>query len=108
MAKKKAKTIWLVGTECGPGKEKEFNQWYDTTHAPLALKVPGIIGATRYERVENEVHYPRYLAIYGLEGESVVGKLAKGEGMEALVKDAENMPKFGARPVFLVHYKQIG
>ncbi|MFC1924556.1 hypothetical protein ACFLXA_04260 [Chloroflexota bacterium] len=48
---KTAKVIWLVGTKCAPRKEKEFNDWYNKIHVPNVLKTPGIVGATRCERI---------------------------------------------------------
>lgn len=107
MEKKKAKVIWLVGTESAPRREKEFNHWYDNTHLPHVLELPGVIGATRYERVGSERHYPTYLSVYEVEDESVIDRILRGEVTDALKKDSEDMVRLGARPVFLAHYKQI-
>ena len=104
-----AKVIWLVGTKCPPGKEKEFNEWYDKIHVPNVLKTPGIVGATRYERIEEDDKFPTFLAIYEFEDEAALERLARNMANEPMVKDGqENMPKFGAEAPFLVHYRRIG
>jgi len=61
--------IWLVGTECPPGKEEEYHEWYKTIHIPMLLKVPGVRDATRYEIMRPSPAYPRFLAIHSLESE---------------------------------------
>ena len=34
-----------------PGREAEFNRWYDNEHVPDAVRMlPGCIGAARYDR----------------------------------------------------------
>jgi antibiotic biosynthesis monooxygenase (ABM) superfamily enzyme len=52
-----------------PEKEKEFNDWYDKEHIPALLKVPGVIGASRYISVEGT---PKYTAIYELEKPDII------------------------------------
>jgi hypothetical protein len=51
-----------------PKREKEFNDWYDNTHMPDMLEVPGFISATRWVSVDNkENEIRKYLAMYELE-----------------------------------------
>jgi hypothetical protein len=38
---------WLVFTNCTPGREAEFDRWYDETHVPDLLRIPGVVGVTR-------------------------------------------------------------
>jgi hypothetical protein len=42
-----ARYKWLVFTNCIPGREDEFNRWYDEIHIGDLLRVPGIVGAHR-------------------------------------------------------------
>ena len=44
-----ARYKWLVFTNCTPGREAEFNRWYDEVHIADLLRVPGIVGARRSE-----------------------------------------------------------
>jgi hypothetical protein len=56
-----------------PGREAEFNAWYDDTHLGDVLAVPGMIAATRYELEPIERSGPPapagYVAVYEFEGE---------------------------------------
>jgi len=49
--------------------EVEFNQWYDQEHIPLLAAVPGVISARRFKDPSGR---PRYLALYELDGDSVL------------------------------------
>jgi heme-degrading monooxygenase HmoA len=65
--------ILVVGTDCSePGKEEEFSRWYDETHIPEVLRVPGMLGATRFEGLDGGGDYPRFLVIYQMESEEAV------------------------------------
>ena len=72
------RNLFLVFTNAAEGREAEFNEWYDTTHLPDVLDVPGVVTAQRYaiapiETPEVEgVPSPlppahRYLTVYELE-----------------------------------------
>jgi hypothetical protein len=54
-----------------PSREDEYNQWYDSTHVPDVLKVPGFVAATRYKVADTQfgpVDTPgRYIALYEVE-----------------------------------------
>ena len=55
-----------------PEREDEFNDWYNNTHLPDMLEVPGMISATRWMSAENmEGEKRKYLALYELEADSV-------------------------------------
>jgi hypothetical protein len=40
--------LLLVFTNAAAGREDEFHQWYDETHIPDVLAVPGVVSAQRY------------------------------------------------------------
>ena len=40
--------LFLVFTNAVAGREDEFHQWYDDTHIPDVLAVPGVASAQRY------------------------------------------------------------
>ena len=42
-----ARYKWLVFSNCTPGDDEAFNQWYDEIHIPDLLRIPGVVGATR-------------------------------------------------------------
>ena len=88
--------LLLVFTNAVEGRDDEFDRWYDETHVPQVLAVPGVSVAQRYRVGELEtpevegVPAPpppahRYLAIYRLDrdGNEVMAefgtRLATGE-----------------------------
>ena len=58
-----------------PEREDEFNAWYDETHVPEVLALPGFVSAKRYRLVPGPgVGTPPanpYLVVYELEGVDV-------------------------------------
>lgn len=61
--------ILLTTVDISPGKEEEFNRWYNEKHLPEVLGCPGFLSAARYECTAGE---PRYLAMYELENENAL------------------------------------
>ena len=68
--------LFLVFSNPVEGKEREFNEWYDTVHAPEVLAIPGIVSAQRFD-VEIPAADPaadtppahRYLTVYEIDGD---------------------------------------
>lgn len=59
------KGLLLVTMEPAAAAEDEFNDWYDTEHFPQRAGLPGFQSASRWVCIEG---WPRYVAIYDLEG----------------------------------------
>lgn len=73
--------IFVVGHNVPPGREKEFNAWYNTEHIPAMVdRVPGFVTARRFiavkpqlpPRVSGWLLGPKYLTLYDLESEEVL------------------------------------
>ena len=65
---------WLIAvqTNCtDPSREEEFNDWYDRTHVPEVLQVPGIVRMTRYENVTPGEQQAKFLALLEVEAEDI-------------------------------------
>lgn len=65
---------FLVFTNAKPGRDAEFNAWYDDVHLAEVVSVPGFTGAERQEiRPAPGEPKPshRYLAIYDIESDDV-------------------------------------
>jgi len=74
-----AGNVFVVLTNPIAEADQAFNEWYDTTHIPQVLDVPGVVAAQRY--VISEVNVPddqelpavlpppthRYMVIYELD-----------------------------------------
>jgi len=70
--------LHVVGVECSPEMDAEFNIWYDETHIPYLLKLKILTRVSRYKMVgaartgayeaggvmDTGKEYPRYLTIY--------------------------------------------
>lgn len=68
-----ARYLLFAFSDCkDPAREAEFNDWYDNTHLPDMLGVPGMIKATRWMSAEPlEGQHRKYLALYELETDDV-------------------------------------
>jgi hypothetical protein len=61
-----------VYTDCeNPAREIEYHDWYNKTHIPDILKIPGFKRATRYEITNPSKGQGKYLALYDMETENV-------------------------------------
>jgi hypothetical protein len=66
--------LWLVFTKPVPGREDEYDKWYDEVHLPDVAAVPGVRAAQRYtlgpERRDLSVEPEfRHLAVYEIDGD---------------------------------------
>lgn len=62
-----------------PGREAEYNHWYQQVHLPEVLRLPGFVAAQRLRLAQNLVEtaaHP-YAAIYELETEDLPGLLQR-------------------------------
>ncbi len=81
--------ILLAITDCTPGEERKFHDWYDTQHLPDVLAIPGFVRAERFAGVPNtsgEEPAHRFLAIYEIDTEDIAATMADlrtaAKGME--------------------------
>ena len=64
----KAKYFYMVSFEIDAADEALFNDIYETEHVPNILKVPGVLGVTRFRDHEpNENGWLVYSALYFLD-----------------------------------------
>lgn len=69
--------LFAVGHEVPPGKEDEFNVWYNTEHIPALMQVPGFLTVRRFvleksivlPLVERGGTLPQYLTLYDIKDE---------------------------------------
>lgn len=72
----------LVFTNPAPGREDDFNRWYDTQHAPDVVSIPGFVSAQRYVRNDRQMRPdapdgPRYLVVYEIVTRDLTGVYAE-------------------------------
>ena len=83
--------ILLVFSNPVPGREDEFNDWYDNRHLADIVAVEGIRSARRYEAVTGSLGGPnahRYLAVYVCDGD-----------LDAIAAEMEERQNDGRMPV---------
>ncbi|MNQ99469.1 hypothetical protein D3C85_1152050 [compost metagenome] len=64
---------------CNPvaGREVDFNEWYTNQHLPDVLRVPGFIGAQRFQ-VAGETTLPgQYITIFEIETDDPAATLGQ-------------------------------
>jgi hypothetical protein len=80
----------LVFSNPRPGREDDFNDWYDQVHLKDVLDIPGVVGAQRYKLhstgAPNEPAQ-RYLTVYDIEGaaEAVLAEIGARAGTDRMV-----------------------
>lgn len=58
------------------GRDEEFNRWYDETHMPEILQIPGFVAGQRFALASPAAEgQPRYLAVYEIETDDLAATL---------------------------------
>jgi hypothetical protein len=69
-----------------PGREDEFNAWYNSEHTPDAVRMfKGCIGGARYKVVEGDGSH-QYVALYAFNTAAEVEAVLKGDEVKQLIK----------------------
>jgi hypothetical protein len=74
----------MVLSNAVPGREDEFNTWYDRIHAPIVIEEDDFVWAQRFELSADqfagngtpELKQRRFLVIFGVETNDIKGTLA--------------------------------
>jgi len=65
--------VMVVYTNPVEGEEDEYNKWYDETHLPDVVAVPGVVSGRRLQLAEvagvGEGATHKYLAFYEIDGD---------------------------------------
>ncbi|RJG02653.1 DUF4286 family protein [Noviherbaspirillum sedimenti] len=91
------------------GKENECGDWYDQTHIPDMLEVPGVLSAQRFQLLRlapSKTFHQRYLCLYNFEAENE-------ESAKAIIEilNKQNLPlstALAVETVALAVYKATG
>lgn len=62
----------MVFSNAEDGRDDEYNTWYESTHLPDMLAIPGVVAGQRYRASAAGGPEPehRYLAVYDLDGDA--------------------------------------
>jgi hypothetical protein len=95
-----AKYTFLALTNPVPGKEEEFNEWYDKHHVPDVINVPGFVSGQRFKLADAQFggeaskRY-QYLALYEIESNDIAATIkelrARGGTPDIVSSDAIDM-----------------
>jgi hypothetical protein len=69
------RVVFVVQTDPAPGREREYNEWYDGIHLKEVCSFPGFTGARRFRLIDGDGKHA-YLALYELETDAPKGALA--------------------------------
>jgi hypothetical protein len=74
-----AKYILVVPSAALPGRDDEYNDWYDDEHIRDVCDVPGIVAGKRYDALPDSPVSPpaSYLAIYEIEDDDPKAVIAE-------------------------------
>jgi len=91
------KYVMFVMTNCVPGTDAEFNDWYDRIHLPDVLKVPGVVAAQRYKLTTEQRRTTRpdhgYMAAYEIETDNLQETFKiMNEGLKDVYKSPSMIP----------------
>jgi hypothetical protein len=73
------KYLMVVPSNALPGRDAEYNDWYENVHLAEVCALPGVTSGRRYEALETSPAKPdaTYLAIYEIETEDPTAVLAE-------------------------------
>lgn len=87
-----AKGALVVASRPSPEHDSDYNAWYDETHIPEILTIPGFVSAKRY-RVHGSTpgaEHHTYLAIYQIDAEDVAAPVAELRARSAAGKTTQS------------------
>ena len=92
-----------VMVDCAvPEKEAEFNAWYDRSHVPNLVRIPGYASGARFQLLDHPALEwlgmgPKYLALYEFDSLDCLASLADPDSMRPEAKDElERWMSYGA------------
>jgi hypothetical protein len=106
--------LWIVGTRLTvPERADELKRWYDEDHIPTLLQAPGVIRATRYEKLRATTDAPEHLVIYELTNEEAIEAIqnsaASQRARESRVRQwGPAGPESPFNAIWNAHYRAAG
>ncbi|MDB5714817.1 MAG: hypothetical protein JWO15_2214 [Sphingomonadales bacterium] len=91
---------FVVLTNAVPGREEEFDRWYDEQHLADVLAIPGFKAAQRAQIAEGTEAPYRFCTIYDISSEDIAATMADLESRA----NTDRMPLTDAMSKDLVTY----
>jgi hypothetical protein len=100
-----ARFSFVVYSNPSPGREQEYNDWYNHRHIKELLAMPGVLSARRLKLSATQLHAApqpyQYLAIYDIEADDVQGfiseimrRSANGSVARSTAMSSDSLPLF--------------
>lgn len=100
-----SQALFIVSAEVIPGKEEEFNRWYDEHHIPLfSGKLPHLKSVRRFYSKNSN---PKFLAIYEFDSYEDLEKSLSSEESKAAREDSTKQVGILVKPFTFNMYSQI-
>jgi hypothetical protein len=99
-----AKYTFVVLTNPTPGKETEYNRWYNEQHIPDVLQASGFVCAQRFRLADTQMggdtNKPyKYLALYEIETDDLAASLkdlaSRANTPDMVMSDAIDLKNVG-------------
>lgn len=89
-----AKYVMVVQSQAKPGRDDDYNKWYDNEHIHDICAVPGVKSGRRFEAAVAPMGPPglKYLAIYEVETDDPMNVLAEMGKRKMSMTDALDAP----------------
>ena len=96
----------MVLTNPTPGKDAEYNRWYNDVHIPDVLNASGFVRAQRFKMAETQANPKadktyQYLALYEIETDDIAASLkdlqSRGGTPDMIMSDAIDLKSANAR-----------
>ena len=102
------RVIYIVGTQCQPEHEEEFNIWYNETHIPMLLKFKGLKNVTRYKIISDREEYPKYMAVYEFPTRQLFEEYLNSPERTAALEEMRNTWSLGELEIkWQAHYELL-
>ncbi len=84
--------VSIVTADVDPKEEDDWNRWYNESHFPNVLAVPGYVLGGRFRAIDHPALAgvstgPRYMALYEVESEEVIPSLGDESQMRTEARD---------------------
>src|SRR5262245_22556187 len=74
------KYVMVVPSSAKPGRDDDYNSWYDSTHIHDICAIPGVVSGRRFDARPDVSMVPppaSYLAIYEIETDDIAGVMGE-------------------------------
>ena len=88
---KEGRYLWLVTSKAAPGKEEEYNKWYDQ-HVTTFFRFPGLKRVVRnrcYQPMQNPDSCPEYVVTYEFDTKDDLEAFITSDAAKEAIREFE-------------------